>query len=88
MVMTVTDERPEPAYAASALIDDMNKFNEELVRAGVLLGGRGLLPSSLASEWSSQAEDDRRDGPFTESKGADRGLLAWQVSSMEEAIEG
>ena len=66
----------------------MGNFNEELVKAGVLLAGDGLHPSSKGVRVRFQGE--RRtviDGPFTETKELVAGYWLWQVASMEEAIE-
>jgi len=66
----------------------MGRFNEELAKAGVLLAGDGLKPSSEGAR--VRFEGERRtviDGPFTETKELVAGYWLWQVSSMEEAIE-
>jgi hypothetical protein len=66
----------------------MMKFNEELVKAGVLLDGAGLLPMSKAKRVRFQGTQRTvTDGPFAESKEIIAGYQIWQVKSMEEAIE-
>jgi hypothetical protein len=70
------------------LLTDMGRFNEELVKAGVMLAGEGLQPSSkgVRVEFSG----DKRtvvDGPFAETKELIAGFWLWQVRSMEEAIQ-
>lgn len=70
------------------LLSDMGKFNEELVKAGVMLAGEGLHPTSkgVRVEFSG----DKRtviDGPFMETKELIAGYWLWQVKSMAEAIE-
>src|ERR1700735_3699723 len=66
----------------------MGRFNEELVRADVMLAGEGLQPSSKGKrvKFSGQ-ERTVTDGPFAESKELIAGFWLWQVKSMEEAIE-
>lgn len=74
---------PKPeAFAA------MGKFNEELEKAGILLGGDGLRPSSKGKR--VRFSGDKRlviDGPFAETKELIAGYGLWQVKSMEEAVE-
>jgi hypothetical protein len=70
------------------LLEQMTRFNEELVKAGVMLAGEGLQPSSRGAR--VRFAGDRRsvvDGPFTESKELVAGYWLWQVRSLEEAIE-
>ena len=69
-------------------LTDMSNYNEELAKAGVMLGGEGLHPSSQGAR--VKFSGDRRtvvDGPFTEAKELIAGFWLWQVRSMEEAIE-
>ena len=70
------------------LIAKMMKFNEELVKAGVMLDGQGLTPTSKARR--VKFEGSKRtviDGPFAESKELVAGYWIWQVRSMDEAVE-
>ena len=70
------------------LFTEMGKFNEELVKAGVLLAAEGLHPSSKGKR--VRFSDGKRivtDGPFAETKELIAGFWLWQVKSMEEAIE-
>jgi hypothetical protein len=70
------------------LISEMMKFNESLLKAGILLAGEGLRPSSAAKR--VRFERDRKtviDGPFSETKELIAGFWMWQVRSMEEAVE-
>jgi hypothetical protein len=70
------------------LLTEMGKFNEELVRAGVLLAGEGLQPSSKGARVKFSGEKRTViDGPFAESKELIAGFWLWQVRSKEEAIE-
>jgi hypothetical protein len=66
----------------------MSNYNEQLAKAGVMLGGEGLHPSSKGAR--VKFSGDRRtvvDGPFTEAKELVAGFWLWQVRSMDEAIE-
>jgi hypothetical protein len=70
------------------LLTEMGNFNEELVKAGVMLAGEGLHPSSKGKR--VRFSGDRRtviDGPFTETKELIAGFWLWQVKSIEEAVE-
>ncbi len=70
------------------LLAAMGKFNEELVKAGVMLAGEGLQPSSKGAR--VRFSGDKRtviDGPFAETKELIAGFWLWQVKSKEEAIE-
>jgi hypothetical protein len=70
------------------LLTDMGKFNEELVKAGVMLDGEGLHPSSKGARVKFQG--DKRtvvDGPFAETKELIAGYWMWRVTSKDEAIE-
>jgi hypothetical protein len=70
------------------MLAEMGKFNEELVKAGVMLAGEGLHPSSKGAR--VKFSGDKRtviDGPFAETKELIAGFWIWQVKSKEEAIE-
>jgi hypothetical protein len=70
------------------LIAKMTKFNEDLVKAGVMLDGQGLTPTSKAKRVRfSGSQRTVFDGPFTESKEIVAGYWIWQVKSIEEAVE-
>jgi hypothetical protein len=70
------------------LLADMGKFNEDLVKAGVLLAADGLQPSSKGKRVRFSGEKRTVvDGPFTETKELVAGFWLWQVRSMEEAVE-
>src|SRR5438105_9775187 len=70
------------------ILAEMGKFNEELVKAGVMLAGEGLQPSSKGKRVRfSGPTRTVIDGPFTETKELIAGFWLWQVRSMEEAVE-
>src|SRR5262245_12530998 len=69
-------------------IGEMMKYNEELVKAGVMLAGEGLYPSSKGARVKfSGGKATVIDGPFAETKELIAGFWLWQVKSLEEAIE-
>ncbi len=70
------------------LLTEMGAYNDELVKAGIMLAGEGLHPSSKAAR--VRFSGDRRtvvDGPFAETKELIAGFWLWQVKSLDEAIE-
>jgi hypothetical protein len=70
------------------ILTEMGKFNEQLVKAGVMLEGEGLRPSSKGARVRfSGRQRTVIDGPFTEAKELIAGYWLWQVKSMDEAIE-
>jgi hypothetical protein len=91
MVLVKANEDSEQGnYAAHA--DEfaaMGKYNEELLKAGIMLAGEGLAPSSEGKRVAFGDDGGARviDGPFAEAKELVGGFWIWQVSSMEEAVE-
>lgn len=89
MVMVKATKDSEAGIMPSEeLLTAMGNYNEELVKAGVMLAGEGLHPSSKG--YRVVFNGDKRtviDGPFTETKELVAGFWLWQVKSMEEAIE-
>ena len=89
MVLVPADENSEKGVMPDEkLLTEMGNFNEELVKAGVMLAGEGLHPTSKAAR--VRFDGDKRtviDGPFTESKELIAGYWLWQVRDMDEAIE-
>jgi hypothetical protein len=72
---------------STELLTAMGKFNEELVKAGIMLSGDGLQPSSRGARVKFHGKDRTVvDGPFTETKELIAGFWIWEVKSMEEAI--
>jgi hypothetical protein len=73
---------------STELLTQMTAYNEELVKAGIMLGGEGLHPSSKGVRIQfSGAQRNVVDGPFTETKELVAGYWLWQVRDMDEAIE-
>jgi hypothetical protein len=89
MVMVKASKSSEAGVMPSEqLLGAMGKYNEELVKAGVMLAGEGLQPTSKGVRLRfSGASRTVVDGPFTETKELVAGFWLWQVRSMEEAIE-
>src|SRR5262245_2945781 len=87
MVLVKADKRSESGILPTdADLAEMGRFNEELVRAGVMLAGEGLHPTSRGAKVKFP-ERKVIDGPFTEAKEIVAGYWIWQVRSREEAIE-
>jgi len=83
-----TKESEAGVLPSRQLLEEMGKFNEELVKAGAMLAGEGLKASSNGKR--VRFSGDKKtviDGPFTETKELVAGFWLWQVRSMEEAVE-
>ncbi len=89
MIMIKADKDSEAGVLPDEqLLTEMGKFNEELVKAGVMLAGEGLHPSSKGARIRfSGSKRTVIDGPFAESRELIAGFWLWQVRSKEEAIE-
>ena len=89
MVLIKADADSEAGVMPSEqLLAEMGNYNEELVKAGVMLAGEGLHPSSKGKRIKfSGSKRTVIDGPFTETKELIAGFWLWQVKSMEEAVE-
>ncbi len=89
MVLIKADKDTEAGVLPSEqLLAEMGKYNEELVKAGVMLAGEGLHPSTKARRVKfSHGKTTVIDGPFTEAKELIAGFWLWQVKSLEEAVE-
>lgn len=89
MILIKADKNSEAGVMPDEkLLAEMGKFNEELVKAGIMLAGEGLHPSSRGKR--VRFSGDKRsviDGPFAETKELIAGFWLWQVKSMEEAVE-
>jgi hypothetical protein len=88
VIVKATKDSEAGVMPDEKLLTDMGRYNEELVRAGVMLAGEGLHPSSKGARVRfSGAQRTVIDGPFAETKELIAGFWLWQVKSMEEAIE-
>jgi hypothetical protein len=88
IIVKATKDSEAGVMPDEKLLTVMGKYNEELVRAGVMLAGEGLHPSSKGARVRfSGAQRTVIDGPFAETKELIAGFWLWQVKSMEEAIE-
>jgi hypothetical protein len=89
MVMVkATSESENGEMPSEQMLRDMGNYNEELVKAGIMLAGEGLHPSSRGKR--VRFSGTRRtvvDGPFTETKELVAGFWLWQVKSLDEAVE-
>src|SRR5688500_13576555 len=89
MVSVKGDKDSEAGIMPSQeILTDMGKYNEELVKAGVMLAGEGLAPTSQGKR--IRFDGKKRtvvDGPFAETKELIAGFWLWQVKSMSEAVE-
>ena len=87
VVVPASKESEAGVLPDTKILAEMGKFNEELVKAGVLLAGEGLHPSSKGARIKfSGGKTTVTDGPFTESKELIAGFWLIQAKSMEEAI--
>jgi hypothetical protein len=89
MVIVKANKDSEAGKLPSAqLLTNMMKFNEELVKAGIMLAGEGLHPSAAGKRVRFDGKErEVLDGPFTETKELVAGFWLWQVRSMDEAVE-
>jgi hypothetical protein len=89
MVMVrATKESEAGVLPDEKILTEMGKYNEELAKAGVLLAGEGLHPSSKGARVKfSGGQRIVTDGPFPETKELIAGFWLWQVKSMDEAME-
>src|SRR4029453_2010386 len=89
MVLIKANEDSERgAMPSEQLLTDMTSYNEELVKAGVMLAGEGLHPSAKGVRVAFGAGERKViDGPFAETKELLAGFWIWQVKSLDEAVE-
>jgi hypothetical protein len=88
VMVRATKESESGVMPKQELLAEMGKFNEELVKAGVLLAAEGLQPSLKGKRVRfSGTKRAVIDGPFTETKELIAGFWLWQVRSMQEAVE-
>ena len=88
VIVKATPESEAGQLPSAELLDAMSKYNEELAKAGIMLAGEGLQPSSKGARVRfNGSERSVVDGPFTETKELIAGFWLWEVSSLEEAVE-
>ncbi|HET6704134.1 YciI family protein [Amycolatopsis sp.] len=89
MVIVKTDEQTDGKAPSAELLEEMGKFNEELVKAGVLLAGEGLTPSSEGARVVFDGKEEPKvvDGPFTESKELVGGFWILECRDRDECVE-
>jgi hypothetical protein len=88
VIVKATKNSEAGVMPSEKLLTAMGKYNEELVKAGVMLAGEGLKPSEKGKRIKfSGSKRTVVDGPFTEAKELVAGYWVWQVRSMEEAVE-
>ena len=88
VMVKATKDSEAGKMPSTKLLEEMGKFNEELIKAGVMLAGEGLHPSSKGVR--VKFDGDARtvtDGPFAETKELVAGFWIWQVKSLQEAVE-
>jgi len=88
VIIKATKNSEAGVMPSTEMLDKMSKYNDELIKAGIMLNGDGLHPSSKAKRVHF-AGGQRRvvDGPFAETKELIAGFWMWQVKSMDEAVE-
>jgi hypothetical protein len=88
VIIKANEESEAGVLPSNELLTEMTKFNEELVKAGVMLAGEGLQRSSKGKRVKfSGTKRVVSDGPFAETKELIAGFWLWQVKSIEEAVE-
>ena len=88
VLVKATQDSETGVLPTQALLAEMGKFNEELVKAGVMLAGEGLRPSAQGKRVQFSGRNRTVvDGPFAETKELVAGFWLWQVRSIEEAVE-
>jgi hypothetical protein len=88
IVKATAESEKEGALPDPQLLAEMGKYNEELIKAGIVLAMDGLQPSSKGARVKFSGKSRTVvDGPFTETKELIAGFWLWQVKSLEEAIE-
>ncbi|AKT42512.1 YciI family protein [Chondromyces crocatus] len=88
VIVKATEDSEAGNMPSEQLLAEMGKYNEELVKAGVMLAGEGLHPSTKAKRVRFLGDKTTVvDGPFAETKELIAGFWIWQVKSLEEAAE-
>ena len=88
VLIKATEQSERGEMPSEKLLTEMTTFNEELVKAGVMLAGEGLHPSAKGVRVAFEGSERRViDGPFAETKELLGGFWVWQVKSLDEAVE-
>ena len=89
VIVKATKDSEAGIKPTKQLMADMGAFNQELIKAGIMLAGDGLKPSSLGKRVHVTADNKRTviDGPFAETKELVAGFWIWEVKSMQEALD-
>ena len=88
VIVKATEQSEAGEMPSQQLLTEMGKYNEELVKAGIMLAGEGLHPSSKGKRVRFSGEKRTViDAPFAETKELIAGFWLWQVRSMDEAVE-
>jgi len=88
VIVKATKDSEAGKLPSEKLLTAMTKYNEELIKAGIMLAGEGLKPSSEAKRVVFQgSKRSVVDGPFSETKELVAGFWLWQVRNMDEAVE-
>jgi len=88
VIVKATKNSEAGVMPSEKLLTEMGNYNEELVKAGIMLAGEGLQPSAKGKRIKfSGRQRSVLDGPFTETKELIAGYWVWQVRSMDEAVE-
>jgi hypothetical protein len=88
VLVKATKDSEAGKLPSQELLAEMGKFNEELVKAGVMLAGEGLQPSSKGARVKFSGKKRAvTDGPFTETKELIAGFWLWEVASLQDAID-
>ena len=88
VIVKASEESEAGVMPTEQMLAEMGKFNEELVKAGVMLAGEGLHPSAKGKRVRFTGDTPTViDGPFAETKELVAGFWIWQVTSMDEAVE-
>jgi hypothetical protein len=89
VIVKANEETESGSLPSTEILQAMADYNDELVKAGVMLAAEGLLPSSrgLRVSWTPDAKLVRTDGPFAEAKELVAGYWIWQVHDLDEALE-
>ncbi|MCG6113706.1 MAG: YciI family protein [Mesorhizobium sp.] len=87
VLVKATSDSEEGKMPSSEMFEEMGRYNEELVKAGIMLGGDGLKPTSNAKRIAFDGADRTViDGPFAETKELVAGYWLWHVKDMDEAV--